>query len=196
MYRKLKCSRCDLIRVFSAISNTGLTHIDADHNQLQVDLVGTLPSSLQQLNLSYNLFSTLPPSVPSLVNLITLDISYNKLESIQGISQLTALTDLNLDGNLLVEVTSEVAQVIKLKRLSVRRNKIGVKAVTFEGQSIHVDVFVSSSIDSMSLDGNSLTKADIMRFEGISAFIERRRRQKDKTLLMGATTDFDFFGLE
>lgn len=151
------------------MNNVALTNIDADFNKLQVDMVGTLPSSVTQINFSHNLLCEIPPSIYPLGNLITLDVSFNRIESLTGIGELVSLTDLNADDNIIPEINSELAKLPKLRRVSLKRNRIGVKAVTFEGQSIHVDFFVLSSVDSMNLQGNPLTKSNIHQFDGSSS---------------------------
>jgi Leucine-rich repeat (LRR) protein len=182
--------------MFSALSSmSGLVQIDADHNKLEIDMIGSLPFSITQLNFSTNQFSAIPPSFHTLINLTVLDLSCNRIETLEGVQFLINLVDLNLNDNLIVEIPEVVALLTKLKKMSLQRNRIGGMAVSFQGQSIHKDVFVVSNVDSLNLAGNSINKKQLMDFEGVEAFLNRRRQSKEKNLMLGASTDLELFGL-
>ena len=172
-----------------------LVQLDADHNNLGLGLIGELPTSITQLNLAYNELTSIHSSILALEKLLVLNISGNKVESLAGVSHLVNLTDLYVDDNLIGEIPEEVSKLKKLKKLSLKRNRIGPKAVSFEGQSIHEKVLVDSNVDSIDLEGNPIKKSSIMDFNGIEAFLERRKRQKEKNLMLGASTDLELFGL-
>lgn len=195
--KKLKCSRCGLERIFSALTNNAcVTHIDADNNQLEIDLIGALPPSLLHLNLAHNVLSAIPLSLHPLKLLTSLDLSSNRIETLQGLEQLVALVDLNVDDNQILEIPQETASLQRLKKISIRRNRIGQYAAGGEAQSIHADVFIRSNVEAINLEGNALSKALVMRFEGVDKFLERRKKAKDKNILSGAATDLDLFGLQ
>lgn len=195
-FRKLKCNHCQLENLYSAISNNGnLSHIEAEHNKLGQGLIGELPPSITHLSLAHNQFTCIHPSLHSSLNLLVLDLSGNQIQSLQGIAMVISLTDLCLDDNLISEIPEEVSSLSKLKRISLKRNRIGSKAVTFDGQSIHEKVFTDSNIESIDLEGNPIKKSTITNFNGVEAFLERRKKLKEKNLMMGASTDLELFGL-
>ena len=177
----------------SSVSN--LVQLDADHNKLGLGLIGELPTSITQLNLAFNEFNSFPTSILTLDKLLVLNISGNRIESLAGISHMVNLSDLHIDDNMIVEIPEEVSKLEKLKKISLKRNRIGPKALAFEGQSIHERVLIESNVDSIDLEGNPIKKSDIMNFNGIEAFLERRKRLKEKNLMLGASTDLELFGL-
>ena len=87
--------------------------------------------------------------------------------------------------------------MVKLRRLSIMNNRISKLAVTFDGQSIHADVFKHTALESLNLTGNTdLRNADVFKFEGIDMYLERRKKVQDKALSGGALSDSSLFGLE
>ena len=195
-FRKLICSRCELTKTLSSLKDNGkLDSIEMDHNLLTSQSLSSLPSSLTLLNLSFNLLTDIPLTVLALHLLLSLNVSSNKLTSLAGLESLTSLIDLNADDNLIAEIPSEVATILTLRHISLQRNSISSRALSFEGQSIHESVFRSSNIEAINLSGNPVTKAELIRFEGVESFLERRKRAKDKNLLTGAATDLELFGL-
>ena len=158
-------------------------------------MVGELPNSITQLNLAFNEISSIYSSILALDKLLVLNLSGNRIESLTGISHLVCLTDLYIDENLIADIPEEVSKLEKLKKISLKRNRIKDRALTFEGQSIHEKVFIGSNIDSIDLEGNPIKKSSIMNFNGVEAFLQRRKKQKEKNLMLGASTDLELFGL-
>ena len=48
----------------------------------------------------------------------------------------------------------------------------------------------------LDLFGNPITKVDVMKFDGVEVFLERRKLQKDKSFSGGASSDHSLFGLD
>jgi hypothetical protein len=118
--------------------------------------------------------------------------------STDGLDELLALTELNLDDNQLLELHEGLSLLAQLRHLSVRNNKIGRLAATDSSkQSIPASIFTATQIDNLVLTGNpELTKAIVLEMKGASAFVERRRKSKDRALHGGALLELSIFGLD
>ena len=94
--------------------------LDCSHNQVS-DVVGLyeLPS-LVNLNLSYNLLTSVPDLQPSCCLVLTrLSLAYNKLETLVGMERLSALSHLDLTANCLMH-HDVLAPLSALPKLQVR----------------------------------------------------------------------------
>jgi hypothetical protein len=90
-----------------------------------------------------------------------------------------------------------MAALVKLRRISLQNNRIVKNAFSRDGQSIPVEFLVQTAVDTINLTGNKgLRKAEVMNFDGIEAFMERRKKIKDKQFQGGALTDMNLFGIE
>jgi Leucine-rich repeat (LRR) protein len=150
------------------------------------------------LNLSFNHFSAVPPAIRPLIAVTELNLGNNRIENVNGIGDLVALVILNLDDNNLCELPEEMSQLVKLRQISLKNNRISTKAASHGGQSIPASFFEKTSIDTIDLGGNpaALQKQQLLQMEGVNAFIERRRKQKDKQFSGGVTMDTSLFGLD
>ena len=175
-----------------------VSKLKLDHNDLEGEKIGQLPVALTTLTLAYNHLMGLPAVLNSLVNLTFLDLSFNRIESIYGIDSLINLTDLNLDDNLLMELPESMCVLVKIRKISVKRNKIGRQAVTRPGgQSIPAALFEDTALDHLDLTGNlAICKADVMSFAGIERFLARWQALKDKNFTGGGYVEGNLFGLE
>ena len=193
--KSLHAARSTLQRTHDISSLNRLTQLNLDGNDLEVDVFGPLPTSLQKLSVAQNHFKTVPHVLSTLVNVIELNLGGNRIENTNGLGLLVALVDLNLDENALVEVSEDLGLLTNLRHLSLKLNKIGKSAVTREGQSIPEFLFVNTALDSIDLSNNPLlTKAMVMDFAGVDVFLERRKRTKDKAFQGGAMLDVSLFG--
>ena len=160
------------------------------------------PTSLKKLKLTNNLLTELNNNFQNLTNLTDLNLSSNKLMSLVGIGCLVSLVELQLDDNKISVIPPEIGQLKKLKTISIERNvllefKKNIEDSVLEYQSLPSELFVDTSLVSISLVGNSnLSKKGVMRLEGISVFLDRRKQSKDRNLNGGALDDFTLFGLE
>lgn len=175
-----------------------LVKLKLDHNDLEVDKIGPISPTVTMLNLSFNHLTGIPAVLTGLVNLITLDLSSNRIESLYGIDALVALVEVTLDDNRLVELPESICVLVKLRRISLARNRIGKYAVTRPGQqSIPAALLENSELDHIDLSGNpGICRADVMSFAGVDQFLARRQALKDKNFSGGALTDGTLFGLE
>eukprot|EP00602_Paraphysomonas_sp_CaronLab_P002407 CAMPEP_0185034884 /NCGR_PEP_ID=MMETSP1103-20130426/25232_1 /TAXON_ID=36769 /ORGANISM="Paraphysomonas bandaiensis, Strain Caron Lab Isolate" /LENGTH=192 /DNA_ID=CAMNT_0027571713 /DNA_START=255 /DNA_END=833 /DNA_ORIENTATION=+ len=174
-----------------------LCDLQASNNLLENGGLDLLPVSIIKCDLSHNRFNTFPIELVVLSNLKELTLSHNRITSLEGIGHLVSLTHLYLDHNQLREVPVEVRHLKVLKLISLKYNVIEKDAVSSAGQSIPAELFLETIVDHINLEGNTgLTKADVLKFEGIDAFLERRQKGKDKTLYGGALTDFSLFGID
>lgn len=173
-----------------------LNLLDLDKNDLEIDVLGPLPASLLRLSLANNHFSGLSPSIMNLINLTELNLSGNRIESMEGIGALSSLVVVILDSNQIMEIPIDAANLTKLRQISLKNNRFKKKAISGL-QCIPETFFTLTNVDSIALSGNTdLQKADIMDFQGIEIFIERRKKTKDKSLQGGAITSLDLFGLD
>lgn len=77
-------------------------------------------TSLQALNLSYNMLNDLPASISQLTNLKTLQLSANDFETLPNvIGNLTSLQKLILSGNQIPTLPSCIGQLTNLKELDL-----------------------------------------------------------------------------
>ena len=161
------------------------------------DSLGALPLSLQQLDIASNHYKELPKSILVLTNLIELNLNSNRIATIIGIGNLINLIDLFLDDNMITELPEEVSQLTKVKKISIKRNKItNISSINSSEQSIPSNLFTSTGILNIDLEGNPINKSDIMKFNGVESFLERRKSLKNKALLGGGLNDNSLFGLD
>jgi len=84
-----------------------------------------LSGSLTSLDLSNNLFSSIPDCLSILTNLRALNLSGNMIDSLHSLtrSPLPAITSLNLRGNRLASIAG-IERALTLERLDLRQNKL------------------------------------------------------------------------
>ncbi|XP_033127435.1 uncharacterized protein LOC117125143 [Anneissia japonica] len=145
--------------VFVEASN--LRHLDLSHNQLtsiQENTFSNLPK-LRRLYLSNNLIISFDSSsLRNLQNLKVLQINDNRLSAIPNLNDLSALLDLQLQGNSLNSIIATDFQVSrKLQYLDLSRNQI---------HSIGVQVFGNmNNLVHLNLSRNQLRTLDPATFE-------------------------------
>ncbi|CAM9866504.1 unnamed protein product [Ascophyllum nodosum] len=199
---KLKTMRLDSNKLealpdLSALS--ALTDLSAGGNSLRgAEALGSLPPSLSKLSLRDNRLGEVPFAVRSgLPALQVLDLSTNGIDTLPPLAAaLPSLAELILDGNALRTLGDELARPSKLKKLSVKSNRIGARDPVTGGQSISQVLLTDSAVDSLELAGNVLDKADLMDMEGVDAFLSRREKQKNKSLQGGGMLELSVCGLD
>lgn len=193
----LIANNCSLIEIIDISTLTQLTDIQLPHNALENGKIQGLPASLLKCDLSFNHFFMLPSELSPLANLKELNLSHNAIELLDGIGALISLTQIYLDHNKLREVPIEIENLTQLKLLSLKHNLITKRAVTREGQSLPPGLFTSTELNRLDLEGNaSITKSEVLDFQGIESFLERRKKIKDKHVQGGALGDLSLFGIE
>ena len=188
--KTLIASRCNLQRIPNMQTLDKLTNLTLDNNDLEAGGFGLLPVSILKLNLSFNHLQSFPVSITTLTELIELDLCNNRLDTIEGIGNLINLVVLVLDDNNLKGLNNEFGALTKIKRLSVKRNKLGPRSKEDSNeQSISAELFTNTNLDDLNLEGNTkLTKAHVLSMNGIDAFMERRRKSKDKNFKGGGNS--------
>ncbi len=88
-----------------------------------------------------------------------------------------------------------IGLLVRLQYLSIKNNQLRATANSREGSSIPGALFISTSIERLDLAGNPLRQKEIMEFEGIDAFLARRKASKDKVIQGGGMIDSSLFGL-
>ena len=63
-------------------------------------------------------------------------------------------------------------------------------------QAISRGLFADSSVESLELAGNIMDKTDLMRMEGVDAFLARREKNKNKNLQGGGMLTLSVCGLD
>ncbi len=195
--KTLHVSACHIHRTLGMEEMTLLAQLFLDHNDLEDGQLRPLPLSLQRLDLSVNHFGSFPPVLQSLRSLVELDLSGNRIAFMTGIGALVGLVVLQLNNNVLVEVSEDAKYLTQLKKISLRNNLIGPKAVTFEGASIPRSFFAETGVETIDLAGNTqLTTTLVMTFDGVDVFMARRQLNKEKSISGGALTSTSLFGLQ
>ena len=166
------------------------------------DTVPTLPTSLKQLALDHNFFSSVPRSVVSktLTKLEKLDLSFNQLAVLPAdIGNLLSLEELKADHNMIVSLPDAMGRLAKLKTLSLKGNSISVTSTIFSPrnpQPLPASLFTDTLLIDLNLHGNRLTSTELNQFDGYPVFLKRREKVKTKDLYGGAMTNYDVCGLE
>ena len=102
---------------------TDIEHLNLSRNRLDHEFaIGVLPSSLVQLDLSFNALKTCS-GLERLTNLQMLDIKYNDLQSLRRIFFCTSLVHLNVRGNRIDSVEG-LERMTKLQTLDIAENLI------------------------------------------------------------------------
>jgi hypothetical protein len=104
----------------SAVSATDVAHLDLAENELTAVREIAPFGRLLSLDVSHNNIESLAGLPRTLVHL---NASYNRLESFEGVGELTALVELNLSYNLLTDL-SAVEPLAALQVLLVGGNRI------------------------------------------------------------------------
>lgn len=190
-------NNCQLTEVIDLTLLIQLNEFQGSQNALENGKIFGFPQSLIRCDLSFNHFFMFPSELSSLSNLKELNLSNNAIELLDGIGMLISLTQLYLDNNRLRELPEEIQNLSQLKLLSVKYNLFTKRAVTRNDQSIPAGLFLSTELNRLELEGNtSITKAEVLDFDGINAFLERRKKVKDKHIQGGALGDLSLFGIE
>eukprot|EP01041_Mallomonas_annulata_P009206 gene9206-19089_t len=174
-----------------------LKTLSLNKNRLNNSSLQALPEVITSLDLSFNEFSSFPFVLTTLTQLIELNLDNNQLTTIIGIGSLISLVTLYINDNQLTELPIEISRLVKLKHISLKRNNLSIVSPISNTQSIPAEFLIQTSVEHISLDGNmKLKTAELMRYAGMDAFLERRKRTKDKHMTGGIAIDHTLFGLD
>ena len=156
-----------------------------------------LPPSVTSLSLARNALGEVPASLltPAMAKLQVLDLSGNRLAAVPpGIGALAGALELLLDANAIEALPPEIAALKKLRVLSLRHNRVGGEKVA-DFQALPAALFTETSVSTLNLEGNPITKPQLLDLDGFSDFLERRKkaRHKDEG---GALADHGVCGLD
>lgn len=196
--KTLNMNRCNNSNAFDIGNLKCLLCLEICDNNIR-SLDGYLfPPSLKKLKLTNNILTDLSDSICNLTNLTELNLNSNKIITLVGIGCLISLVELELNDNQISIIPPEVGNLTKLKMIALKRNVLlAYNKNADEYKSLPRELFVCTSLVSINLEGNmNLTKKDVMRFDGVSVFLDRRKKSKDRNLNGGALDDFGLFGLE
>lgn len=97
----------------------------------------------------YDVYDKLPPDIYLLKNLISLDISMNKLRDISDIYYLSNLENLNLSNNIIESIPYEITKLTRLRNLDISSNNI---------KDLPNSIRTLSNLESLNLNSNLLNK--------------------------------------
>lgn len=176
---------------------TKLQMLRLDQNELDTDnFTSSLPQSLQQLHLRNNHFTLVTANIIVLKGLTHLDLSNNQLVDAGGVECLVSLQVLLLDNNQLRDLPLGIEKLTHIQHISLQNNRLQRMTRSGDEQSIPKDLLASTPLERLDLKGNHLQQADVMSFEGVDAFLERRKGIKNKAIQGGAMIDLSLFGLD
>ena len=174
-----------------------MTHLELDYNDLEDGKFGNMPITITNFSISNNHLINFPSQFSILTNLVYLNMNANRIVNLEGFEQLFNLVELLLDDNKITEISETIIGLTHLKYISLKRNQFRAIGTTFESQSIHVSFFTNTIVERIDLEGNvNLTKAMMMKFDGIEQFLERRRINRVKNITAGALVSDSVFGLD
>lgn len=118
------------------------------------------------------------------------------LQVTTGIGLLINLQELKLDDNEINDVDEDIGHASKLKYVSLKRNILSASSPSRDGPSLPECMFTRTSLDHLDLEGNNVTKAEVLKFPGIEVFLERQQTNRLKNFSSGALVDYSGFGLD
>lgn len=168
-----------------------LRTLDLSRNYLSSLELGLPRKQLITIDLSHNQFKgdvghpelALPPSV------ITVNLSHNLITGfgVFGFEMLEKLEELDLSHNKITSIPSEIGLCVRLQCIKLEFNQL---------KTLPKELLEKTRVNRISLEGNPMTKEDLLAIEGIEAFIERRKARITKEMHGGLKTDRDFCGLD
>lgn len=190
--RELKTLKCGRNRVAEAEAGAlqlpALQLLELPRNCLA--RVPPLPASLTTLDLSHNSLVTLPASsVAHLPALRTLVLAGNQLTALPSLVDLPKLDTLDVDDNALEALGDDWSGTPGLRVLFARRNRL-------TAAGLRPSLFQDTLLDRMELEGNPMTRAQLMAAPASDLFLDRRRKRVDRALKADLDPDRTLAGLE
>lgn len=167
-----------------------LNTFSCKRNELSSSSVFLLPNALVKCDLSFNQFSEVPKTLENCVKLNTLKMSNNKLKGNLPLflSKMSSLTEMDFSSNSLTGFDEEFIFVKGLIKLDLSDNEIEIKG-------IH-NIFKNSVVEYLLLNGNKVTKKEIMDLTNFESFEKRRQERINKKIAAGIEVDTRLCGLE
>eukprot|EP00250_Pteridium_aquilinum_P034372 c7496_g2_i1 orf=320-1120(+) len=141
----------------------------------------TLPDELgllvriERLSVSLNSLTSLPSSIGSLRNLTLLNISHNRFKQLpESLGSCFSLEELLANDNTIEELPPSICNLTHLKSLGLDNNKLKQLPALLLKEC--------TSLQSLSVHGNSITAEQLQLMDGFQEYEGRRRRKFDKQL--------------
>lgn len=141
----------------------------------------TLPDELgllvriERLSVSMNSLTSLPSALGSLRNLTLLNISHNRLRQLpESLGSCFLLEELLANDNLIEELPPSICILMHLKSLGLDNNKLKELPMMLLKEC--------TSLQSLSVHGNSITVEQLQQMVGFQEYEGRRRRKFDKQI--------------
>lgn len=132
--------------------------------------------SLKTVKLDHNQLSTFPICVCDLPNLETLDVSNNRIESLDGPSERYAklqCIELNLCQNQLRTLNAGLAKCARLITLRLQENCLQLEALS-------PDILAESKLSLIEIEGNLFQDKEFHQSPGYDQYLEKYTENKKK----------------
>ncbi|GBG34492.1 Serine/threonine-protein kinase WNK [Hondaea fermentalgiana] len=157
-----------------------LQTLKLDANQLTT--LPALPASIKQLTVSQNRLQEVPASVGNVTSLVELDMSENAITTVPAwLANLSRLLSVNLSHNRITTIEDGLGASMSLQTLLLASNRL---------HSIPVPVLEAAALGRLRVEGNQITKEQLMASPGWPKFDEKRKALVSKQIA-GGMTDTD-----
>ena len=136
-------------------------HLKDDHKGKirKIENIGMLTPNITQLNLSYNVIVKME-GLSRLHHLVELNLAENAIRNIENIESLHALERLNLSGNQIQRIPESISSLQRLTHLRIARNELDIV------QDLqHLNKCLN--LAKLSIDENPISKLEYTRYFAI-----------------------------
>jgi Leucine-rich repeat (LRR) protein len=152
-----------------------MLRLEVTHNPLTDFGGSTFCYSLTYLNLSHNQIKVIPKTINLLSNIVTLNISYNKIESLSSLKACKSLKSLIATGNQIKSV-KDVKSLTELQTLILSKNVIesidGIESMeclqklSVSGNMLRiVNIGTMPMLGELRLNGNKIIKVELKTYK-------------------------------
>jgi Leucine-rich repeat (LRR) protein len=119
----LNLSSCSLSGVPDLSALVCLVNLKLNHNALTSNSIASMPSSVTQLDLSFNRLDVFPPGLLGLSGVKELNLNDNQLVDLSGVETLTALISINCDNNHITQLHDNISSLKVIMNVSLANNR-------------------------------------------------------------------------